>query len=77
MLEGIVSSLARRAFSNASMVWCAGDSVMKTSVLPHQIITRRSRFRSALKRRMSSRTCCASSILFAPRFTFGPSSLLT
>ncbi len=36
MLDGIAGSFASSARSNASIDWCAGDSVMKISVLPHQ-----------------------------------------
>ena len=77
MLDGMFTSLHSSAFSNASIDWCASDSVMKTSVLPHQIITSRSRPFSCLKRRMSARSCSASSILLAPFLTFGPSRRLT
>ena len=54
MLDGIESSLASSAFSNDSSVACAGVSVRYTSVLPHQIITRRSQPFSFWNRRMSS-----------------------
>ena len=49
MLDGIVGSFASSAFSNASIDWCAADSFMNTSVLPHQTITRRSRPLSLLE----------------------------
>ena len=77
MLEGIEASFDASACSKAGIVWCAGPSSRKISVLPHQIITSRSSPCSALNARMSSRTCSASSRLLAPFFTFGPSSRLT
>ena len=48
MLDGIVSSFASSAASNASIVACAGASVRYTSVLPHHTMTSRSRPFSAL-----------------------------
>ena len=58
--------------SNAAMSACAGASVAKISVLPHQTMTRRSRLLSALNLRMSAMTCSARSFLFLPFLTFGP-----
>ena len=77
MLDGIAGSFCSSACSKLSIVACAGDSVMKTSVLPHQTITSRSSLLSALNVRMSAMTCSARSLLFLPFLTFGPSSRLT
>ena len=77
MLDGIAGSFSSSARSKFSIVWCAGDSVAKISVLPHQTITSRSRLLSALNFRMSAMTCSARSFLFLPFLTFGPSSRLT
>ena len=77
MLEGIAGSFSSRARTKFSGVACAGDSVMKTSVLPHHTITRRSRLLPALNVRMSAMTCSARSILFFPFLTFGPSRRFT
>ena len=77
MLEGIAGSFCSSARSKFSMVWCAGDSVAKISVLPHQTITIRSRLLSDLNFRMSATTCSARSFLFFPFLTFGPSSRFT
>ena len=54
MLDGIAGSFSSSARSKLSIVWCAADSVMKISVLPHQTITSRSRSLSALNCRMSA-----------------------
>ena len=54
MLDGIAGSFCSSARSKLSIVWCAGDSVTKISVLPHQTITSRSRLLSALNFRMSA-----------------------
>ena len=77
MLDGIAGSFASSPFSNAASDWCAGDSVRKISVLPHQTITSRSSLLSALNFRMSAMSCSARSFLFLPFLTFGPSSRLT
>ena len=77
MLDGIDGSFASSAFSNAATDWCAGDSVRKISVLPHQTSTSRSSLLSALNLRMSAISCSARSRLFLPFLTFGPSSRLT
>ena len=69
LLEG---PLERRNASRAPRV-----CVMKTSVLPVQIITRRSQPCLVLNARMSATTCSARSRLFLPFLTFGPSSRLT
>ena len=77
MLDGMAGSFCSSARSKLSIEACAGDSVMKTSVLPHQTMTMRSSWLSDLKRRMSAITCSARSRLFLPFLTFGPSSRLT
>ena len=77
MLDGIAGSFCSSARSNAAMLACAADSVAKISVLPHQSITMRSSWLSALNFRMSAMTCSARSFLFFPFFTFGPSSRFT
>ena len=46
--------LPRARARSSRSIWCAGDSVMKISVLPHQTITRRSSSLSALNLRMSA-----------------------
>ena len=48
MLDGIDGSFASSARSKLAIDWCASLSVMKISVLPHQIMTRRSRLLSFL-----------------------------
>ena len=68
------SSIAR---SKEATLSCAGLAFMKISVEAAHTITRRSQPFSALNRRMSSRSCSASSRLFAPVFTFEPSSFFT
>ena len=49
MLDGIAGSFSSSARSKLSIVACAGDSVMKTSVLPHQTMTSRSSLLSRLE----------------------------
>jgi hypothetical protein len=77
MLDGMLSSFASSAFSNADRVACAGDSVRNTSVLPHHTITRRSQPFSFLNRRMSSISWSARSFFVFPFLTLGPSSRFT
>ena len=77
MLEGISSALASIAASNVALDPCAAPGVMKISVLPHQIITNRSRWCASLKVRISARTCSASSRLLAPVLTLVPIKRLT
>ena len=48
MLDGIAGSFSSRPRSKFLSDWCTSLSVMKISVLPHQIITRRSRLLSFL-----------------------------
>ena len=62
----MLSSFASSAFSNAASVACAGDSVRKTSVLPHHTITSRSQSFSFLNRRMSSINWSARSFFVLP-----------
>ena len=77
MLDEMLSALASIAASNAATDSCSGAGVMKISVLPHQIITRRARPCSSLNPRMSARTCPARSRLVAPVLMLVPISRLT
>ncbi len=73
----MAGSFVSIAFSNASTVWCASVGFRYTSVDAHQTMTIRSQPCSLPKRRMSSRSCSASSIWLRPFFTFTPSSRRT
>ena len=71
------SSLRMRARSKAGTDLCTAEGLRKISVEPHQIITSRSAPDDFLKSRISWRNCSASSRLFLPFLTLGPSSLRT
>ena len=77
MLDGIVSSLSSRPFSNAASDWCTGPSFMNTSVLPAHTMTRRAQLFLALKARMSAISWSARSFLFLPFLTLGPDRRFT
>ena len=49
MLDGDRRIALSSPFSNAASDWCTGGSFMKTSVLPHHTITRRSQPLSGLE----------------------------
>ncbi len=73
----MAGSSASMAASKAARLSWAGPVSRKISVEPHHTITSRSHPFSSRNRRMSARSCSPSSRLFAPRFTFGPSSRFT
>ena len=77
MLGAIDGSFSRRPFSNASTLACALPSSRKTSVLPHQIITARSRAVVAAEALDILARLQAMSHLFLPCFTCKPSSRFT
>ncbi len=73
----IAGSLASIPASKASIESWQAAGRRYVSVEPHQTITARDAPESAIRRRMSSRSCSARSRLFAARLTLGPSSRFT
>ena len=72
-IDGAMSSwLFSIAFSNAAIVLCTADGLMKISVDAHHTATSRSHLFFALKSRMSLRNCSARSRLVLPFLTFLP-----